>query len=63
MSLIDVLIPLIPGIFLVAFPQIVTPRNATKEEKSKKKTKFRKMGYVLIGVATLYFVIMLAQPR
>jgi hypothetical protein len=63
MSLIDVFIPLIPGILLVAFPQMLTPKTASAEETAKKKSKLRKIGYVLIGVAALYFFLMLAQPH
>jgi hypothetical protein len=32
MNLIDVLIPLVPGILLVAFPNMLTPKTATAEE-------------------------------
>jgi hypothetical protein len=63
MTLIDVLIPLIPGILLVAFPHILTQKTASAEEAAKKKSKLRKMGYILIGVAVLYFFLMLAQPH
>ena len=63
MSLIDVLIPLIPGILLVAFPNILTPKTASADEAAKKKSKLRKIGYVLIGVGVLYFLLMLAQPH
>jgi hypothetical protein len=63
MSLIDVLIPLVPGILLVAFPQMLTPKTASAEEAAKKKRKLRKIGYVLIGVAALYFFLMLAEPH
>lgn len=61
MSLIDVLIPLIPGILLVAFPNILTAKTTSAEEAAKKKRKLRKIGYVLVGVAVLYFFLMLAQ--
>jgi hypothetical protein len=63
MSFIDVLIPLVPGILLVAFPNILTPKTASAEEAAKKKSKLRKIGYVLIGVAALYFFLMLAEPH
>lgn len=63
MSLIDVFIPLIPGVLLVAFPNVLTPKTATPEEAAKKKSKLRKIGYVLIGVAALYFFLILAQPQ
>ena len=63
MSLIDVLIPLVPGILLVAFPNILTSKTASAEEAAKKKSKLRKIGYVLIGVAALYFFVMLAEAH
>ena len=63
MSLIDVLIPLVPGILLIAFPNILTPKTALAEEATKKKNKLRKMGYMLVGVAALYFFLILAQPH
>jgi hypothetical protein len=63
MKLIEVLIPLIPGILLVAFPTVLTPKTATSEEAAKKKSELRKIGYVLIGVAALYFFLILAQPH
>ena len=63
MSLIDVLIPLVPGILLVAFPNILTPKTASAEDAAKKKSKLRKIGYVLVGVAVLYFLLMLAEPH
>jgi hypothetical protein len=63
MSIIDVLIPLVPGILLVAFPNILTPKTASAEESAKKKSKLRKIGCVLIGVAALYFFLTLAEPH
>ena len=63
MSLIDVLIPLVPGILLVVFPNVLTPKTASTEEAAKKRDKLRKIGYVLIGVAALYFFVMLAEPH
>jgi hypothetical protein len=63
MNLIDVLIPLVPGILLVAFPQILTPKEAPPDETVKKKKRLRQIGYVLVGVAALYLFIMLAQPH
>jgi hypothetical protein len=63
MSLLEVLIPLIPGILCVAFPNVLTSKTATPEEAAKRKSKLRKIGYVLIGVATLYFFLTLAEPH
>jgi hypothetical protein len=45
MTLIDVLIPLIPGILLVAFPHILTPKTASADGAAKRKSKLRKLGY------------------
>lgn len=61
MSLTDVLIPLVPGIVLIAFPHMMTPKTASGEEAAKRKTMLRKIGYVLVGVAVLYFFLTLAQ--
>jgi len=63
MSLIDVLIPLVPGILLVAFPNILTSTTASAEDAAKKRSKLRKIGYVLVGVAALYFLLILAEPH
>ena len=64
MSLIDVSIPLIGGILLVACPQILFKRKETDtdDDIAKKKDKFRKLGYMLLGVAALYFLLTLARP-
>jgi peroxiredoxin len=53
MNLIDVLIPLVPGVVLVAFPHILTPKTASAEDAAKRTSKTRKIGYVLVGVAAL----------
>jgi hypothetical protein len=63
MSIIDVIIPLVPGILLVAFPTMLTSKSDSIEKSAKKKNKLRKIGYILIGVAALYFVLMLAAPH
>ncbi len=63
MHLVDVLIPLLPGILLVAYPQILTPQTATAEEATNKENKMRKIGCVLIAVAALYFFLMLAEAH
>ncbi len=64
MSLVDVSIPLIAGILLVACPQIFFKRTptATDQDSARKKDKFRKMGYVLLGVAALYLLLTLSRP-
>jgi hypothetical protein len=63
MSLIDVFIPLIGGILLVACPQIFFQRTATatEEEIANKKDKLRKIGFVLLGVAALYFLLAMSR--
>ncbi len=61
MHFIDVLIPFVPGIVLIAFPNMLTPKTTVAEEAAKKKSKLRKIGYVLVGVAILYFFLMLAE--
>lgn len=43
MHSIEVLISLIPGILLVAFPNVLIPKTATAEEATKKKSKLRKI--------------------
>lgn len=65
MSLVDVFIPLVGGILLVACPHIlVKPTDtATEEEIARKRNKLRIIGFVLIGVAALYFLLVLARPR
>jgi len=63
MSLIDVSIPLIAGILLVACPQIFFKKTSgtTEGDFAKKTDKLRKIGYVLLGVAALYFFLTLAR--
>ena len=63
MSVVDVLIPLIAGAFLVARPQIFVKSAGSDEEMAQKRRRLRAVGYVLLGVATLYFVIALAGKR
>ena len=63
MSVVDVLIPLIAGILLVARPQIFFKGGGPDEEVAKKRRRMRNIGYVLLGVAVLYFVVALAGKR
>lgn len=63
MSLVEIPIPLVPGIILVAFPNMLTQKTASAEEAAKMKSKLRRMGYVLIGVAALYLFVILAGPH
>ena len=63
MSYIDVLIPLICGIMLLAAPQSVFKPKGTEEEIARKKKVGRMCGVVLIGVAVLYLFIKMASGR
>ena len=63
MSVVDVLIPLIAGILMVARPQIFFKSGGSPEEVAKKSRLLRKIGYVLLGVAALYCVIALIGTR
>jgi hypothetical protein len=63
MSVVDVLIPLIAGALLVARPQIFFKGAGSDDEMAKKRRRMRSIGYVLLGVAALYFVIALAGNR
>jgi hypothetical protein len=63
MSVVDVLIPLIAGILLVARPQIFLKSGGSDEEMANKRRRIRSIGYVLLGVAVLYFVVALAGKR
>jgi len=63
MNLVDALIPLVPGVLLVAFPHILTPKTASADDAVKRTSKTRKIGYVLVAVAALYLLIMLAEPH
>jgi hypothetical protein len=63
MSVVDVLIPFIAGVLLVARPQVFFKAGGSEEEVARKSGKLRKIGYVLLGVAALYFVIGLVGRR
>jgi hypothetical protein len=64
MSYTNILIPLVVGILLVASPQMFT--KSTGDALDRAKGKLRKMGYILMGVAGMYFLVKvcesLAQP-
>jgi hypothetical protein len=62
-SIVDVCIPLIAGILLVARPQMFFKPVGTDEELARRRRRMRTIGYVLLGVATLYGVIALAGTR
>ena len=65
MSYIDIAIPLVAGILCAACPQLMTKQTATvtDEEYARRKDKFRKIGYLLIGVAAIYFATTFAGAR
>jgi hypothetical protein len=63
MSVVDVLIPLSAGALLVARPQLFFKSTGPDEEIARKQRRMRSIGYVLLGVAALYFVIALAGRR
>jgi hypothetical protein len=63
MSVVDVFIPLIAGITLVARPQLFFKRVGSAEELARKSRRMRTIGYVLLGVATLYLMLALARTR
>jgi uncharacterized protein YjeT (DUF2065 family) len=59
MSYIDVLIPGVIGVLLVASPRLFTKAQGESFESARKK--LRTIGFVLIGVAVLYLFIKLAH--
>ena len=63
MSPVDVLIPLIAGLLLVARPQLFFKNVGSEEELAKKTRRMRTIGYALVGVAALYAVLALAETR
>ena len=63
MRAVDVLIPLIAGVLLVARPQLFFKNVGSEEKLAKKRRRMRTIGYVLVGVAALYAVIALAGTR
>ena len=59
MSYIDVLIPGIIGLLLVTSPRLFTKAQGEMFEKAKRKLKT--IGFVLTGVAILYFILKLLR--
>jgi hypothetical protein len=55
MTFTGILIPLVGGILLVAFPGLFT--KATGEALNRAMAKLRRIGYVLLGVAGIYCVV------
>ncbi|MEP7128477.1 MAG: hypothetical protein ABI729_06400 [Chitinophagales bacterium] len=59
MGYIDIAIPLIAGLILIAIPDKLIPtKDATFE---KKKSLLTKSGFLLIMVAVLFFVIKILE--
>ena len=52
MSYITILIPLVGGVLLVAFPQLLTRSSGATLEQAK--VKLRRIGVALIGAAAFY---------
>ena len=61
MSYIDVLIPGIAGVLLLTSPKLFTKAQGEKFEQVK--AKLRTIGFVLIGVAILYFMLKVLGRR
>ena len=55
MSYIDVLIPLLGGLFLLTSGDKLVKQNDSNFEQ--KKGLFKKAGYVLIGVSAIYITV------
>ena len=60
---VDVAIPLFLGILVLAFPQIYAKKTEqmTDDDFAKKRTESQKIGFVLLGVAAIYFFVILSQ--
>lgn len=54
--MVDILIPLLVGILLLTKPVMFLRKDLNEETVEKKKTLFKKIGWVLIGVSILYFL-------
>ena len=56
---VNVGIPLVGGIFLVAFPQTFSKTTPlmTDGQVAKKTAQMRNIGYVLLGAAVIYFFV------
>jgi len=62
-SYVDVFIPLLCGIVLVACPQAMFKPKGSEAEIAKKRKIGRICGFVLIAVAALYLFIKFASPH
>lgn len=63
MSLIDVSIPLVARLLLVFFPRMFfkVASLTSEEDITKKESRLRKIGCVLLAVAALYYVLTLTK--
>jgi len=63
MTLLDAAIPFSVGVVLVGYPEIFWGRSstATDADFAKKYRKFRTIGYVLLGVAAINFMLAVAR--
>jgi len=61
MSYVDVAIPLVIGLLLTVRPHSFLKSTGSEVGDAAKADKVRKIGFVLLGVAALYFVIKLAS--
>jgi hypothetical protein len=59
MSFVSILVPLAIGVLLLAFPEIFS--KAKGEAFVRAKRKLKTVGFVLIGVATLYFFVKISE--
>jgi uncharacterized protein YjeT (DUF2065 family) len=59
MTFTSILIPLVGGILLVAFPRLFT--KATGEALNRATAKLRRIGYLLLGVAGIYCVVKVGE--
>src|SRR5262249_50167157 len=59
MTFTSILIPLVAGLLLVAVPQIFTKSNGDAFERAK--TKLRRIGFVLLGVAVVYSIVKVGE--
>jgi hypothetical protein len=61
MSYIDVFIPFLAGVVLLAFPDILVQKQDASYHK--KKSLFKKGGIVLLGVSIIYVVVLLFSSK
>ncbi|MCK4995029.1 MAG: hypothetical protein KAJ14_12520 [Candidatus Omnitrophica bacterium] len=63
MSYIDILIPLVGGIVVLQFPSALIPKNATEDQKAKRKHTLVIVGWGLIGLSLIYLIIKILGPK